>query len=139
MTEELRIGTTPDSRDIQALRRGIYEHSVASTGIDGDDISIFVRDADGELRAGLYGWTWGGFLEVNLLWVREQERGHGLGSRLLAAAEAEGQARGCHTAILDTHSFQAPAFYRKHGYELYATIEGYPTGHSKLYFRKRLT
>jgi GNAT superfamily N-acetyltransferase len=138
MDETLRVGTTPDGRDIRALRRGIYEHNVASTGIEGDDISIFVRDADGELRGGLYGWTWSGWLEVNLLWVRADERGHGLGSRLLAAAEAEALARGCHTSILDTHSFQAPDFYRKHGYEVWANLDGYPTGHSKIYFRKRL-
>jgi ribosomal protein S18 acetylase RimI-like enzyme len=139
MDAELRIETDPASGDIQALRERIYEYNVAGTGgLEGEEVAIFVRGADGEVRAVLYGWTWGGYLEVNLLWVHEQERGRGLGSRLLVAAEAEARTRGAHTAILDTHSFQAPDFYRRHGYEVYATLEGYPAGHSKLYFRKRL-
>jgi ribosomal protein S18 acetylase RimI-like enzyme len=139
MADELRIETDPASGDVQALRQSLYAYNVASTGgLEGDELAMFVRGADGEVRGGLYGWTWGGILEVNLLWVHEQERGRGLGSRLLAAAEAEARARGAHTAILDTHSFQAPDFYRRRGYEVYATLEGYPAGHDKLYFRKRL-
>jgi ribosomal protein S18 acetylase RimI-like enzyme len=139
MDAELRIERAPDGVDVQTLRERIYEYNVASTGgLEGEELAIFVRGDDGEIRGGLYGWTWGGYLEVNQLWVHEQERGRGLGSRLLAAAEAEGRARGAHTAILDTHSFQAPDFYRRHGYEVYATVEGYPTGHRKLYLRKRI-
>jgi ribosomal protein S18 acetylase RimI-like enzyme len=139
MDNELRVETAPDSNDIEALRDSLYRYNVASVGgLEAEELSVVVRGDDGELRAGLYGWTWGGFLEVNLLWVHEQERGHGLGSHMLAAAEAEGRARGAHTAILDTHTFQAPDFYRRHGYEVYATVEGYPAGHDKLFLRKRL-
>ena len=139
MADELQIQTDASDQDVQALRDQITAYNFATvTDLEGKDLAIFVRGADGEIRAGLYGWTWGGYLEVNLLWVHETERGHGLGSRLLAAAETEGRARGAHTAILDTHSFQAPAFYRRHGYEEYATLEGYPAGHSKHFFRKRL-
>ena len=136
----LQIDTDPDLRDVQALRTGLWEYNVARTGdSNGDDLAIMVRDDDGQLRGGLYGWTWSGVLEVNALWVREDERGKGLGSRLLAAAEAEGRKRGCWLAVLDTHSFQAPAFYQARGYEVWATLDGYPTGHSKMYLRKRLT
>lgn len=139
MADELRIETDPASGDIQMLRESLNAYNVASMGgLEGDELAIFVRDTAGELRGGLYGWTWGGVMEVNLLWVREDERGRGLGSKLLAMAEAEGRARGANMAVLDTHSFQAPDFYRRHGYEVYATLDGYPAGHSKLFFRKRL-
>jgi ribosomal protein S18 acetylase RimI-like enzyme len=139
MDAELCIETDPASGEIQALRDSLNAFNVASMGgLEGEELAIFVRDAAGVLRGGLYGWTWGGVLEVNLLWVHEAERGRGLGSRLLAMAEAEGRARGASMAVLDTHSFQAPDFYRRHGYEVYAILEGYPAGHSKLYFRKRL-
>jgi GNAT superfamily N-acetyltransferase len=140
MTDEpLRIDTDPSLADVQRLRDGLYEFNVEATGCsDGEELSIFVRDAAGEIRGGLYGWTWSGTLEVSVLWVREDERGKGLGSRLLAAAEEEARRRGCHTAILGTHSFQAPAFYQKRGYQVYAELDGYPTGHSSLFLRKPL-
>ena len=139
MGDDFRIETSPDERDIQALDRRIYEFNAATTGItDGEELAIFVRDDDGAIRAGLYGWTWSGWLEVRILWLHEEERGRGLGSRLLAAAEEEARRRGCHTAIVGTHSFQAPAFYQKRGYQVYAELDGYPTGHSSLSLRKRL-
>ena len=137
--EPLQIETDPSRRDVHALDHRLYAFNVAETGCtDGDELGIFVRDADGGLRGGLYGWTWGGWLEVRALWVREDERGRGLGSRLLAAAEEEGRRRGAHTAILETHSFQAPDFYARHGYVVYARHDGYPPGHSKLYLKKRI-
>jgi GNAT superfamily N-acetyltransferase len=137
--DPFEIETDPHRRDVQALDVWMYQLNVARTGIaDGEELAIFVRDDDGAIRAGLYGWTWSGWLEVRALWVHEAERGRGLGSRLLAAAEEEARRRGAHTVILETHSFQAPAFYQQRGYQVYAELEGYPTGHSKLFLRKPL-
>src|SRR5215212_364478 len=126
--DALIIETNPDPRDVRMLDDRLYEYNVARTGCsDGRLLAIFLREEDGHVRGGLYGWTWSGWLEVRSLWVHDRWRGMGLGSSLLAAAEAEGRARGCHTAILDTHSFQAPTFYERWGYQEYAVLEGYPT------------
>lgn len=136
---DLRVVSDPSREDLEELHEHLYRFNVDSLGgTEGDELAIFVRDADGALRAGIAGFTWLGWMQVNVLWVREDQRGLGLGSTLLAAAEAEGRARGAHTCLLETHTFQAPDFYPKYGYQVYATIEGYPPGHSKLLFRKRL-
>ena len=116
----------------------IYRYNVARTGIDdGRLLAIIVRDETG-IAAGLHGFTWGRVMEVKSFWVREDLRGRGYGTQLLAAAEQEAMQRGCLQVVLDTHSFQAPEFYRRQGYEVYGILTGYPPGHSKYFMKKAL-
>jgi ribosomal protein S18 acetylase RimI-like enzyme len=137
----LTIDAHPAPGDLEFLDDQINRYNIATTGIrPADDIllSILVRDQAGAIVAGIWGWTWGGCCEIRTLWVYEQLRGQGLGQRLLAAAEQEALRRGCRQMLLDTHSFQAPGFYQRFGFEIVGTIEDYPVGHCKYYLRKRL-
>lgn len=121
------------------LRRRLYAHNAAVTGIDDGALLVGeVRGADERLVAGLFGWTWGGCGFVDLLWVAEGHRNAGLGSRLLAAAEAEARERGCHQMLLATHSFQAPAFYAARGYQERGRYDDYPAGGFQLHLAKPL-
>ena len=45
--------------------------------------------------------------------------------------------RGCHSAWVETFSFQAPGFYRKLGYEPFGELD-YPPGHKRIFLHKRL-
>ena len=96
-------------------------------------LSVAVRGDGGDLHAGLYGWTWGGCGYIDLLWVRDDQRGSGLGARLLATAEAEIRRRGCDRVALNTHSFQAPGFYARFGYRECGRTPGYPHGHDDIH------
>jgi GNAT superfamily N-acetyltransferase len=117
----------------------IYEYNVAATGIgDGRWLGVFVRDESGAVLAGLSGTTWGACCKVRDVWVREDLRLRGMGTRLLDAAEDEARRRGCKQVLLSSHSFQAPDFYRKRGFEVFAVIEDDPIGHREIYLRKRL-
>jgi N-acetylglutamate synthase-like GNAT family acetyltransferase len=137
--DEFSILEAPDVHDVQHLEDRIYDYNVSRTGIaDGRLLAILLRDGEQRIMAGLYGWTWGRCCEVRLLWVHEEWRGRGLGTRLMAAAEAEALARGATQVVLSTHSFQAPDFYRRRGFEPVGRVEDYPVGFQSLYLVKQL-
>ena len=75
---------------------------------------------------------------MRFLWVHERLRGRGVGSELLTRIEQDGASLGCTTVTTDTFSFQAPEFYRKHGYEVFGHIDGYPESTAKYYLRKTI-
>jgi GNAT superfamily N-acetyltransferase len=127
----------------EALTRFVSDNVInlnfARTGVtDWHPIGYFLKNARGEFLGGLTGYVWGGWMHVNLLWVTEGLRGEGHGTRLMDAAEAFAVEHGCIGATLETHSFQAPGFYAKRGYEVFGTLGDYPPGHTKLFLRKRL-
>ena len=99
--------------------------------------AFLVRDGD-RIVAGICGNTWGGTCELRQFWVEASQRRRGLGTKLLHAAEQEARRRGCTQVVLTTFTFQAPAFYKSHGFEVVATIDNHPCGHQNVLMRKRL-
>lgn len=138
-SDQLQVETAPDPADVEFLEDQINRFNIATTGFDDARLlAIFVRDSAGTIVAGTYGWTWGGCCEISSLWVAEELRGQGHGSRLLAAAEREAEARGCLQVILSTHAFQAPRFYQRYGYTVIGVADQYPRGSSQFYLRMTL-
>lgn len=101
------------------------------------DLNFALHDASGTIIGGLLGETNAGWLFIRALWVDEAQRGRGHGSRLLAAAEAEAQARNCLGVYLDTYSFQARPFYERAGYRVFGELPDHPPGGVKYYLAKR--
>jgi GNAT superfamily N-acetyltransferase len=135
----LEIEEEPAAADVAFLEDKINEFNFAATGIhDGRLLASFVRGEAGEIQAGIFGWTWGDCCEIRFLWVADSERGRGHGAKLLLAAENEAAARGCTQIVLSTHSFQAPDFYARFGYEVVGSVDGYPRGYQHLLLRKGL-
>ena len=77
-------------------------------------------------------------MHIDILWVDDKFRGQGLGSKLLLAAENEARRRGCHSVHVDTMSWQAPDFYKKHGYKIISELEDIPLGNKKFHLVKNL-
>lgn len=103
------------------------------------EMSVKVVAEDGQVVAGLAGWTWGTCAGVSLVWVREDARRQGWGGQLLDTAERVAQQRGCHQIIVTSFTFQAPRFYELHGYEETGRVEGLPVaGAADVHLRKRL-
>ena len=139
MTDAPITASDVDDGLSDTLSERINEFNIDATGFDdGRRLSASRRGRDGTLEAGLTGWTWGGCGYIQFLWVRVDLRGAGLGSRLLAAAEVEARARGCAQIVVSSHTFQAPDFYRRHGYVEYARTQDYPRGHAEVHFVKNL-
>jgi GNAT superfamily N-acetyltransferase len=135
----IRILDRADRAAVSRLEDALSSFNFMATGID-DARTLFaeLRDADGEPCAGVHGWSWGGTCWIDLLWVSDAQRGRGIGTALMGAVEAEARRRGCTQIALTTHSFQAPDFYRRLGFEEVGELEGYPRGHSDLLLRRRL-
>ena len=128
---------SPDMR--QHVRGHLNTFNIAVTGhAEYHSVSVFLRDDHNEVLGGCLGEIWGGWLQVNILWVTEPLRGRGYGRQLLEAAERYAVERGCTRAWLTTFSFQAPDYYPKLGYAPFAVLEDHPLGHRHHFFQKRL-
>lgn len=102
-----------------------------------DYFGIFVRRDAGAIRAGLIGNCYAGWLFISLLWVERPLRRSGVGSGLIAEAERRALDFGCHSAWVDTFSFQGPQFYPRLGYEVFATLD-YPPDNKRFFLKKQL-
>ncbi|MCB5165050.1 GNAT family N-acetyltransferase [Streptomyces bambusae] len=126
----------------ERLSQGLDEINFPATGTTAADqgsLSVKAVDAAGELIGGLSAWTWGGLLGIDMLWVREQSRKDGWGTKLLLAAEEEARRRGCDRATVSSFTFQAPAFYQRHGYTETGRTLGIPGNAEDVHMFKRLT
>ena len=139
-TPRVEVGGADAELDAR-LSAELDRYNIAASGIgDQRELTVQVRDERGDLVGGVSGWTWGTCAGLGMVWVREDSRQAGWGSRLLAAAESEALDRGCTQMVLSSFTFQAPEFYRRQGYVETGRTEGLPVaGMADVHFRKDLT
>jgi len=134
----LDIEDAPAEADVEALPNGLeaFNESRWPGHQQWRPLAVFARDGEA-IVAGLAGETYSGWLFIKYLWVSDALRRKGVGRELMAAAERRAAERGCHSAWVDTFSFQAPGFYRKLGYEPFGELD-YPPEFKRIFLRKRL-
>jgi N-acetylglutamate synthase-like GNAT family acetyltransferase len=138
-TIPIQIDRDPKNEDLTFLEDRLYEYNSAAVGKDDGNLFVLaVRNDQGEIVAGLHGWTWAQACEIRTLWVHAALRGQGVGAALLQAAEVEARAKGCKVIFLTTYSFQAPDFYQKYGFSVIARMEDFPPGSQYYFLEKRL-
>jgi len=121
------------------IGQAINEYNEQKAGDDNaQTICFLLRSPDQEIVGGVIGVIYWDWFSLDLLWVQAELRGCGYGHRLLVAAEDEARRRGARHVHLDTFSFQAPDFYLQHGYEIFGTLEEFPSGHQRHYLRRQL-
>jgi ribosomal protein S18 acetylase RimI-like enzyme len=128
----------PPYEELEPLRQGLDVHNRRRIGdYSYAKLAVIARDAAGALAGGAEGDLYWGWLHIQTLWVAPGARGQGLGSALLRRLETAAAERGVAQYHLETTSFQARAFYERHGYSVFGTLEGKPPGHTWYYMQKR--
>ncbi|MCY1668184.1 GNAT family N-acetyltransferase [Rhizobium sp. SL86] len=119
MAYDLTVTDAITPEDEKAIEAPLVAYNIATFGkSDKRDLSIPLRNAEGNVEGGLVGYTARGWLYVRLLFIPEAMRGQGLAPRLLQLAEDEAKRRGCIGAYLDTMNPQALKIYQRCGYAL---------------------
>ena len=133
------MNSNPSKKEMDFVREALMQFNNKRVGNDGHTpLNLIEYDADGNIIAGIIGGTYWGWMYVDILWVHEDHRKQGIGTKLLAEAEKEGARRGCHHVHLDTLSWQAPEFYKKHGYKVVGMLPDIPNGNQKYLLMKEL-
>jgi ribosomal protein S18 acetylase RimI-like enzyme len=129
----------PSEEEINFVNDALREFNDKKVGPDNHVLlNIVEYDEDKNVIAGILGGTYWGWMHIDILWVDEKYRKQGLGSKLLEAAEEEAKKRGCHSVHVDTMSWQALDFYKKHRYKIISELNDIPKGNKKYHLIKEL-
>lgn len=141
MTEEYQIEyeVDPEKTAWGIIGHGLHYFNEAQVGDNKfQRLCYVVRAKDQTILGGIFCATYWDWLYIDLLWLPDELRGRGYGHRLLTLAEEEARRRGAKNAYLDTFSFQAPEFYKQHGYRVFGELPEFPAGHRRYFFTKEL-
>jgi GNAT superfamily N-acetyltransferase len=136
---DIVVTDAPDPGWSKLLGDGLNAYNDAAVGYtDRQPLAVMLRDPAGDVVGGIVGRTSLGVLFIDMVYLPKPMRGSGIGSRLLAAAEDEGRRRGCSAGVLYTISFQAPEFYKRHGWRVFGEVPCQPPGTSRVFLTKTL-
>jgi len=101
---ELVVEDSPAAADVALLEERVAAAAMAAAGVgEEQEFGIFARDADGRVVAGISAVVWGGYCELQAMWVDEALRNRGLAHALMSGAEDEARRRGCRS-LYSTHT-----------------------------------
>lgn len=128
--------TSPTTQEIDFLTQKMNEET-ASKG-KAYPFAITAREESGEVVAGCNGSVIFGSIYTDQLWVHSSYRGKGIGAKLMEKVHEFGREKGCNLATVTTMSFQAPGFYKKLGYQVDFSREGYDKNALCIFMSKHL-
>ena len=136
----LEVCAIPDAAQLLPIEEGLNNFNDLMTGVsDRQQLAVLIRsNTNGEVLGGMQGRSSLGLLFIDLFYLPPELRRMGVGTEILFRFEEEGRKRGCTAAFLYTISFQAPDFYKKHGWEEFGRIDCKPEGTSRIFMKKTL-
>ena len=140
MTEPTLTTTdAPDAESMATITKGLGDYNTEIAGYsDRRPLAVLLKDEGGKTLGGVLGRTYLGLMFLDTFYLPKTARGSGIGSKVLAMAEEEGRRRGCKSAVLYTITFQAPDFYKKHGWQQFGEIPCDPPGTRRIWLTKTL-
>ena len=135
----ISVSAAPTAAELERIGGGLASFNEDDVGPAGRvALAVLVRDEAGRLCGGISGYTAWGWLYVQWLWLDAGHRGQGLAAQMLAAAEVEAKARGCHGAYIDTFNPVALKVYRRAGYVPFGELRDFPKGRTRTFLQKSL-
>ena len=137
----IEVVTHPGADDMATVERGMREFERSKlpdvpTDSDKMPVGAFARSADNSIVGGIKASIFWNGLEVETLWVADEQRGQGAGSKLLTGIEEFAKSHGAVVAFLTT--VEGRDFYEQHGYEIYGELTDRPVGPSLYHMKKML-
>ncbi|WP_369789094.1 GNAT family N-acetyltransferase [Rouxiella sp. WC2420] len=136
---ELIVSDISSIKEEQTIIDNLWEYNSHVTPVDIKPLRVVAKNESGDIVGGLLSRTWWGGLDIQYLWVAQENRKMGLGKRLMQTAQLEAIGRGCHMAYVDTFSFQALGFYQRLGFRQYGELAEFAHQHTRFYLSKRLS
>lgn len=125
------------------INNKLYEYNLKHfpTDLRGryQEIHLFLKDEDSKVRGGIVGeicWNW---LEIHTFIIDEDIRKLGYGTKLLLEIEQIALEKNCDFIKVDTLSFQALDFYKKHGYQVFGALDHVGRDFKHYYLKKDLS
>jgi ribosomal protein S18 acetylase RimI-like enzyme len=104
-----------------------------------DFFAFFIRDEQGKIVGGCAGDNLYGCLYVGQLWLTEQLRGNGYGTKLMQEAENLARKSDCNFMAVNTFNWEALDFYKKLGFYVEFERKGFDKNSIFYFLRKDLT
>ena len=102
-----RITDDVSEHDVNEIHRMLNEYNLVHREKSKNPDRALFEDENSRKLAGLTGEIFGNWLCIQFLFVSEQLRGQGIGSKLLQAAKSEAKQRDCKYAFVDTFFFSS--------------------------------
>jgi GNAT superfamily N-acetyltransferase len=138
---EIRLKVRPTQTEVNRVMRGLvgFNRAAFPNPIDYLPVGLFITDPKTKkISGGLTGYGGYDWMFVQFLFVPEELRGQGVGTKLMERAEEWARAEALIGIWIDTFEFQARGFYEKLGFTLFGTIEDHPVGSRRYFLQKRL-
>ncbi|HVJ56094.1 MAG TPA: GNAT family N-acetyltransferase [Aliidongia sp.] len=136
---KLSVEPNPTLADVGIVERGLFQFEENRLGSpEHAHFAVFLRDAGGQIQAGIDGHIMWKRLFIKTAWVAEHLRGRGIGTKLMLAAEREARERQCRCLWLTALGDHACHFYERLDYKIFGVLHDYVKGQSLYSLQKNI-
>lgn len=140
---KIELSESPPKSALDIISQGIESfnqgHMPDEVVFESDTrFAVIARNNEGEVLGGVRACAFWNYCIIELLWLQNEARGGGVGSKLVAEAEAYAKSKGFQYMRTETLDFQAKPFYEKLGYKVFGELPNHPAGHTTCLLTKVL-